>query len=265
LIRVNTKRQFLFYPFPSYLLFCFYRKPNGTPLVFVLAHSLDTAQIARQNYSPYTWANPYFIPSTYFFETFFYSNILGDLLEDVLKTRNTTWVGSIAWQAETKTNVALMDIMLSDPNIDGDVLVFVPVASSLWEQADRAHPGLMDVMVYILQSTGESMDKIEKMKLIAPGFTNFFCTYFMTRPHIMRLYIEWLSNIMHFINSDRKAQNMIWREALYNGDMRPARVIYNLPFYPMHAFIGERLVQYFFNSRGYKIVTTADYRAIKDL
>ena len=247
------------------ICFCFYRKPNGTPLVFVLAHSSETAQIARRNYSPYTWANPYYIPSTYFFETFFYSNILGDMLEDVLKPRNTTWVGSIAWKAESKTNIALMDIMLSDSDIGGDVLVFVPEPFSLWEQSDIVHPGLMDALVYVLQSTGEPRDNIEKMKLMAPGFTNFFCTYFMTRPHIMRLYIEWLSNIMHFINTDRKAQNMIWRDSSYGGDMGPARIIYNLPFYPMHAFIGERLVQYFFNSRGYKILQAGDYATLKGI
>jgi hypothetical protein len=262
---VNPSSDMLF-SIVHIICFCFYRKPNGTPLVFVLAHSSETAQEARQKYSPYTWANPYYIPSTYFFETFFYSNILGDMLEDVLKTRNTTWVGSVAWKADSKTDIALVDAMLLDTDIDADVLAFVRAPYySLWEQADTMHPGLMDVMVYVLQSTGEPRDEIEKMKLMAPGFINFFCTYFMTRPHIMRLYIEWLSNIMHFINTDRKAQNMIWRDSSYNGDMGPARIIYNLPFYPMHAFIGERLVQYFFNSRGYKIVSADEYRAIKGI
>jgi len=166
-------------------------------------------------------------------------------------TNSAIWIGSISWKASSKINITLFDSMVTDTSIDADVLGFVNAPfMSLWDHADFYHPGLMDVIVYILQSMGEPMDKIEKMHWMPPEFIDFFCSYFLARPIPMNAYLQWLAKVMHFIKTDRKAQNMIWKDSSYDGDIDPAWAIYRLPFYPMHAFVGERLVQYFFNSRG---------------
>jgi len=240
-------------------------KLDTTPIVFILCHSEDTSQKALGTFATFSWANPYIIPSTYFFETFFYSNILGDIIDN-LNVTNATWIGSISWKADQKTNIALIDIMLSDQGIKADVLAFwSPDGPNLWLQADYCHLGLMDLMVYVLKSLGERQGHIEMMHLDPPAFKMFYGSYFVTRPSIMRSYIEWISAVIHFINSDRQAQNMVWKDSTYPGDLDAARIVFDLPFYPMHPFLGERLLQYFFNSRGYKIMTSDEYRATKGI
>jgi hypothetical protein len=183
-----------------------------------------------------------------------------------LETSNTTWIGSISWKADQKANVGLIDLMLLDQAIEADVLAFwTPVGASLWAHTDHYQPGVMEVLVYALQSVGESTDQIETMRLSAPAFKNFYGSYFVTRPNIMKLYIAWISNVIEFINTDRKAQNMVWKNSGYAGDPNAARRVYDLSFYPMHPFIGERLVSYFFNTRGYKILTACEYKELKGL
>jgi len=245
-----------------------HRKSEDLPVVFVLAHSPETAQSAYNYYSQFPWAHPFYIPTTYYFETYFYSNMLGNIL-DQLNITNSRWVGSISWKTHEKYNTIIVDMMLQDKDkdiqADVDVLGFwnpVP-AETLWEIAQDNHPGLMDLMVYILQSVGESQDHIEMMRLHPPAFKHFYGSYFVTRPNIMRLYIQWLSTVIHFINTDRKAQNMIWRNSEYGGDIGPARAVFDLPFYPHFPFLGERLIPYFFNSRGYKILIGREYSDAK--
>ena len=178
---------------------------------------------------------------------------------------NTTWIGSISWKADQKTDIEVIDMMLSDNDIEADVLTFFNPGglSNLWLHADYYHLGLMDLIVYILESLGETRSHIEMMHQEPPYFKMFFGSYLVTRPTIMRSYIEWISSVIDFINMDRKAQNMIWKDSSYGGNLDPARIVFDLSFYPMHPFLGERLVQYFFNTRGYKILTYDEYRIAK--
>jgi hypothetical protein len=187
---------------------------------------------------------------------------MGDLLNAVPK--ETDWIGSISWKADIKANITLLHEMVSDKSITGhyDVLVFwnPERKRTLWEQALRVHPPILwDLIEYTLLSVGESPHLLSIMRLKQPLFKTFYGSYFVTRPQHMRKYVQWISRMIHFLETDRKAQNMLWSDSTYGGDLTVARVVYNLPFYPLHAFLGERLVQYFFNSRGANIMTAEEY------
>jgi hypothetical protein len=183
---------------------------------------------------------------------------------------NIDWVGSISWKADTKTNMTLLNTMVSDTSliIDYDVLAFwnPDTNYTLWDQMRTAHPHLLsDLMEYTLLSLGENPRHINMMRLKQPLFKTFYGSFFVTKPRHMRKYVQWISRVIHFLETDRKAQNMLWTDSRYNGNLTVARVVYNLPFYPLHAFLGERLVQYFFNSRGANIMTAEEYVALSSV
>jgi hypothetical protein len=180
--------------------------------------------------------------------------------------RETRWIGSISWKAHTKANIDLIGKMVTDESVEADVLAFWEVMiDPLWQSTDQYHPGLMDLLVYILESMGESQDQIQRMRYNAPAFKSFYGSFFVTRPMHMKTYIQWLGKVLHFIHTDIKAQNMIWRDSKYEGDPTIARQVFDLEYYPMHPFVGERLVQYFFNTRNYTIMTACEYRDVTGL
>jgi hypothetical protein len=63
----------------------------------------------------------------------------------------------------------LIDLMLLDQGIEA-LAFWTPVGASLWAHTEHYQPGVMDVLVYALQSVGESTDQIETMRLSAPAF-----------------------------------------------------------------------------------------------
>ena len=230
-------------------------------IVFVLSHSNETAHKSLEPFDNFSWAQPYILPRTYYFETHFYSHIMRDLMQSI--NMNADWIGSVSWKADTKANITVMAMMISDTTLTRhyDLLAFwnpVPT-KTLWEQAAIHSPLFLDLLKYTLLSMGESQHHINMMRMKQPFFKTFYGSYFVTRPQHMRKYIHWISRVVQFLETDRKAQNMLWRNSGYEGDLKVARLVYDLPFYPMHPFLGERLVQYFFNSRGAKMLTAEEY------
>jgi hypothetical protein len=180
--------------------------------------------------------------------------------------QETPWIGSISWKAHTKANINLIGKMVTDESVNADVMVFWEVMlDPLWQSTDEYHPGLMDLLVYILESMGESQDHIQSMRYHFPAFKSFYGTYFVARPQPMMTYIHWLWKVLDFIRTDIKVQNMMWKDSKYEGDPTIARRVFDLDYYPMHPFIGERLVQYFFNTWNYTIMTACEYRDLKGM
>jgi len=241
-------------------------------IVFILCHDKESSAVATRQFSTqFPWAYAYFIPSTYYFETYFYSHILGTIMDDMKlfssnTNNNISWIGSLSWKADEKTNLAVVNYMITDLALNSyDVLGFYDMDDSVWELTEVFHPGMMETMVYMLQGVGESTSDIEKLKLGKPAFQNFFGTYFVTRPRHMKGYIDWLSKIIRFMTTDRKAQNMMWSNSGYGGNMDAAKKVFGLSYYPMHPFLGERFVQYYFNVRGFKVMLMSDYRTMKGI
>jgi len=205
-------------------------------------------------------------------ETYFYTNILESIMDATNHT--TPWVGSISYRAKGKTYLSTIHEMLSDHSLidDGyDLLAFwTPLhrGDSIHSQTDWFHPGLMELIDYTLLSLGESQENVTRMSLAAPKFNAFFGSFFVCRPVLMRRYISWLNRVVIFVNTDPKAQRMLWKNSHYFGTEGVSETVYGKSYYPLHPFLGERISSYFFNTRGAKIAlvdsSTGKYPWYKD-
>ena len=252
-----------------------FSEPDGNPMLFVLCHNKDTCDQASEQFSYYSWSQyTYLMPSTNLFETYFYTNIIENLIEVV--NQSTSWVGSISWKASTKTYVHVIDRMLSDESLmqDGvDVIGFWTPSefdpkycnSTVYLQSNGAHPGIFQFIKYILKGVGESEENISLLRQPYPQFKSFYGSYFVARPALMQEYIVWIRRVMVFLGKDPFARTYIWSDSKYGGDMTVPLKVYGLSFYPLHPFIGERLVQYFFNSRNTTIVLLLEYMKTHDI
>lgn len=241
-------------------------------VVFVLCHNDESRASATTSFAPYDWARPQRIPTTYMMETFFYTNLLPSLLDTAINP-NTRWIGSLSWKAPQKTSIPLVHEMLTDPALaasDVDVLAFFIHSphESMAEYSNRAHPGLIEAMEYILLSVGETKKDVQSMRADPSVFKPFYANYLVARPSLMRTYVAWLSRVVLFLNIDPRAQKMAWVDSRYDpaiiGGRHCSQDVFNLPYYPMHPFIGERLAPYFFHTRKAKILTIMEYQQNKD-
>jgi hypothetical protein len=108
-------------------------------------------------------------------------------------------------------------------------------------------------MDYTLLSLGETKENITLMGATSPTFNAFYGTFFVCRPVLMRQYISWLTRTVIFVNTDLKAQRLLWKNSHYFGYPGVSERVYGTSFYPFHPFLGERFSSYFFNTRGAKI------------
>jgi hypothetical protein len=185
-------------------------------------------------------------------------------------THSPNWIGSISWKALKKTYVNVIDQMLSDTTLvdEGfDVLGFWTPSefdphycnSTMHIQSNSAHTGLIEFIQYILEGINESDEHISLIRQAYPTFKSFYGSYFVARPAFMQEYINWIRRVMVFIAKDPVARTYVWSDSHYRGDASVPLKVYGVEFYPLHPFVGERLLQYFFNSRNAKIFLLFEY------
>ena len=200
-------------------------------------------------------------------EAYFYTNLLENIVE--LSGRSSPWVGSIRWSKNFWIDINAVDQMLSDKSLlEAGIEVisfFNPLGAeeSLHVQAEHMHPGLMSLLEYALHSVGEQKEDINKLKYSYPNFKGLFGYGFVARPVIMHGFVQWLSRVIVFLTTDIAAQEMVWKDSRFEGPAKVIQELYGSPFYPLHQFFGERLVSYYFNARGYKIITLNEYNVKK--
>jgi len=244
---------------------------SGNEQLYVLCHSLDSCHQAMGQFTYYSWGKHlYFMPSTNILETYFYTNVLENLLESSAHKPN--WIGSISWKALEKTYLSVIDQMLSDKSLlqDGyDVLGFWTPSpfdphycnSSMHIHTEYAHghTGLIQFITYILRGIDETSENISILHQPYPTFKSFYGSYFVARPTFMREYIAWIRKVMVFMAKDPIARTYVWSNSQYDGDESVPFKVFGVTFYPLHPFIGERLLQYFFNSRKASIALLFEY------
>jgi hypothetical protein len=214
-------------------------------------------------FSSYSWAVAVPVPSTYILDAYFYTNILENIMD--MSTPIHSWVGSIR---KHLVDMQLLNEMLNDKTLiesGYDVLSFFDPLEpnlSLQAQADQAHPGLMDLIDYVLQSIGERGEDIQKLRTPSPTFKGIFSYKFVCRSQLMQQFIFWFSRAILFLMTDAKAQSMVWKQSGYEGPEGLRNEVYGSSFYPFHSFFSERLVSFYFNARGFKIMTVNEYKSI---
>ena len=251
----------------DHLLFLFYsstkKMTDETPVVFILWDESQNETTVIKKFSNYLWAHPIHIPSTYIMEGYFYSNMLGNIID--LSGLTSTWLGTIRYDKVRSRDRSIVNKMISDKTlVDAGVALlsfYDPLATgeSIQFQADAAHPGLMNLLDYVLESVGERKEDIRKLRTTTPNFKGIFSYSFVARPHLMHDFATWMSRALLFLITNVNAQEMVWKDSKYGGSDVAFRGIFGLPFCPLHPFFGERLISYYFNARGYKIMTINEY------
>jgi hypothetical protein len=197
-------------------------------------------------------------------EGYFYTNLLGSILD--LSGRTSSWVGSIRYD---NIDMNIVGQMISDKTlIESGIEVisfFDPLSAgeSLQVQSDDAHPGLMNLLEYVLESVGESKEDINTLRMTSPDFKGIFGYSFVARSDLLPDFVQWISRVVLFVTTNAKAQEMAWKDSRYGGSQKAMQELFGSPFYPFHPFFGERLFSFYFNARGYKIITLNNYNTRK--
>jgi hypothetical protein len=155
--------------------------------------------------------------------------------------------------------------MITDTTLDPSIQVltfYTPHPTiSLGSQTNHVHPGLMSLLENVLLGIGESREDISRMQQDYPQFKSFYASYLVTRKPILIQYMEWLHRVMVYTHRDAVARRLLWSDSHYVGDVGVVKRVFGGQgaSYPFHPFFGERLIQYYFNSRNYTIMTLREY------
>ena len=192
---------------------------------------------------------PYVIPSTFIGEHYFYTNILRDIIPLDEKGGND-WIGAIPWNTDTSLNVTNLDRFLSDNNIVNDTIEFIAFSnteravyySKLASLNHSCCPGIEELVLYILENTGEAPSDISSFHPSSHAVKVMGQLGFMVRVRWMQPFILWLSRVILFVNTDPLAQQRVWKACKAQSNTTS-------PFVPLHPFLTQLLTSYFFHSR----------------
>jgi len=233
-------------------------------ILFVLWSDGQDSKSVSDTFSRYPWAQPLPIPSNYLMDHYFYTNMLEKFLN--FSSLSTSWIGSIHWDDDLRIDITKVNDMLSDDTVleaGIEVLSFhdpLFPGQSIHKQAEDVHPGLMNLMEYVLRSTGERKEDIDKLRIASPEIKGVYSYSFACRPILFQPLIQWLSRVTIFLMTDMKAQEIAWGNSSHEGDMRLRMQVYGSSYFPLHFVTVERLISYYFNIRGSKIMTIQDYK-----
>lgn len=98
----------------------------------------------------------------------------------------------------------------------------------------------------LLSKLGFDEETIDRIEHSMPGF---YCNYWLARPHIMRIYLDYVTRAMYAIEHDPGLSRLFSSDARYYcGSLTRERLmeICGLPHYPLHPFVLERLPSFLF-------------------
>ena len=204
------------------------KRPNV--ILYVLCYNKETLEQALKTYRYYYWARPILIKNqSILFENEFYFQ----LLEIQHEWINCDMVGTLSHRAFMKINISAIDNLIQK-NFKNPYHHFYSVKQSLRnEELPKAQRIIID----------EILNKWNIKDAICS-----YCNYWMCRPKVMLLFIEWLTtDIIPFLkknplcleDSNYKHANSLTEEQLIK--------LWGKPYYPNLPFILERINPLFFN------------------
>jgi len=197
---------------------------------------------------------PIIIPVSYIGDPVPYTKAyLGNIMEVEGRLNRIPWIGTIPghFLLESTLELSTIQEMIMDPILQRDLGMHVVGFSNPFVFRNPAqilaedHPGLYEILEYSLLSMGERKEDIDRLHTLSL-FKAFYGLSFVTRPHVLIEFTDWLSRVMMFMFSDPKAHNMLW-----SLQLQPTK-----PLSPQtaSAMLGETLAPYFMNSRRYNII-----------
>lgn len=215
-----------------------------------MAVSLDFYQIIykeEQAAECYPFAKTYFNDSlTEFFE----NSVISKLVMESEADR----IAVCSWKLRRKMrwNVR-MPRPLTEEVLKTDFQVMSFTGNTKYHQflgaANAWHPGIIDILKKIMVHFGDPMPSEVKN----PIYQNHFCA---TREVYQRYVFEYLSPAMILMNNNAELKEMCWKDSNYSNlakkdsaDSEYLRKRIGVPYYPLHAFVLERLFSIFCHNK----------------
>ena len=204
-------------------------KPNV--ILYILCYNEETLQKALKKYKYYYWAKPILIKTqSILFENEFYSQLL-DMKHEWI---NCAMVGTLSHRAFEKINIGKINSLIEE-NYKKPYYHFYRVNRSL---RNEEIPEAQKKIIHEL---------LDKWKI--KDTTCQYCNYWMCKPKLMILFIEWLindsipylkKNPLCFEDSKYIHAKSLTEEQLIQ--------LWGKPYYPNLPFVLERINPLFFNS-----------------
>jgi len=239
------------------------------PICEIKARLWDSLPSSQHNIH---WITPvtYILSSTFMGNSYFYTNILPDFLQDILsRPKAFPWVGTISGSIYASQHFASMtlDEIFQDPDSIKDVQVIALgdtledrgatiVNRSYWEEQEICCPELFHGLQRILLASGEKPNLVSAfIKSSNPIIQSLTHSSVLVRPALLPNYIQWLSNIWIYILTDPLIQDALWTSCKYTLNQVDGETVHEIPGYPL---LEDWLVAYYFTSRSHNIHTMTE-------
>lgn len=210
--------------------------------IHILCHDDESEARSHRDFPPYFLKLR--LENHIFLETAFYMHHVR-----VMTFPDGSWVGTLSHRALDKINKTKIVMFLKMNRRNLDAVALMPIRSNFVSQMESHHAGLVQIFDELLLQMGE-----DPSLLRSPQLVPFYCNYWVARLSVVRAYSDWLQEVNRTINQSIKLQEMLNQPSHYGSwDPKKTQEIYGLPYLPLHAFLGERLVCYFFYSRGIRL------------
>jgi hypothetical protein len=230
--------------------------PKLDIIIYILYFNDDTKKLAYSEFGFYPWAKPIYIQSTPYLESIMYTDILETLKDEWI---NKKYVGTLSYKANSKIKIPDIAKLINN-NIfsKADVVGFHPfntvnqTNSFLIKHAIIHHRDFLPIWIYLLNKLGFTPFQYANKSL-----PTIFCNYWYTKPKLMLQYIEFMKKVKLAIQEDKVLNDAINVDSKYtSGSLTTEDCMkkFNVPYYPYHPFICERLAGFYFYTLGANII-----------
>jgi hypothetical protein len=217
-------------------------------LIYILGYNNETLNSANELFGSYKWAKIIILPASILFENYMYDKWL---LEHYEEWKDYDYIGTLSWRVKDKIvlpDIEKMAIFLKNNDIF-DVVPFFVIDDKNWiNDIDRRQPYNNIILKLLFQKLGFPNDYMKN------NFIQFYCNYWITRPKIMKEYIDFFHKCKEIIDNDVEIQKYIWKYVEYNSTLDDASIlkIFGRSSFSSHPFVYERIPFLFMHK--YKIL-----------
>jgi len=213
--------------------------------IYVIAHSEDTLERARQTYIDPIFC-PILLPQTAYMESHMYTEWL---MEHEDSWRDVDMVGCISYSAITKQpNILKMYDILETAMAQG-----VPFVALLY----RGDPLVQTAITWHTEGFGDAWRAVwhalgyrDDLVLFDDSqIHSFYSNYWVCTPSLMREYCDLMQRLKTIIDTTPVLKDCLWKDSTYQ-DRGPdiAKMpestrmqLFGVPYYPMLGFVCERM------------------------
>jgi hypothetical protein len=202
-------------------------------ILYILCHTQERLESAKEHYSTYLWARPILMK----YQDFTFENAFWAQLKEIHNDwKNYDFVGTLSFSAFRKINLDHINRQITEGKyMDRKYVNFNCSTRKILDHKGRFHhPYFKEIWMDMLDSL--DIDDIEENA----------CNYWMCTPDLMIRFIDWHHSVMRPLVISHP---LVFNNAEYGGALTPEELIalWGQPYYPHVPFIMERLNKAFFD------------------